>query len=187
MGRNADRLQSLAHYLKGRKGEFIPLPADMTNEEDIIKAFQWTNENVGPVNILINNAGIYIPVSAFDLKTKDVRAMLDLNVSALCIATSKALTFFKENKIPGHIININSTVGHRVMDIDGIGIYQASKFAVTAFTKSVQLELKKVNLGVKVTVCSLNQNCRIRQYIIITINLKETIGKIWVTYQVLVP
>jgi short-subunit dehydrogenase len=39
-------------------GQFHPLECDLTNENDIFKAFKWIDENIGGIHFLINNAGI---------------------------------------------------------------------------------------------------------------------------------
>lgn len=40
------------------KGKVYPIKGDVRNEEDVVSAFQWIEENLGPVHILVNNAGI---------------------------------------------------------------------------------------------------------------------------------
>lgn len=39
-------------------GQFYPLECDLTNENDILKAFKWIDNNIGGIHFLINNAGI---------------------------------------------------------------------------------------------------------------------------------
>lgn len=124
----------------------------MTKEEDILRAFTWTKENIGPVHILINNAGIYRSTPFSNFKSEDAKSVFDLNVVSLTIATREALKLFKESDISGHIININSVAGHNVAEYDGIGVYTASKHAVTALSKSLNFELRKANLRTKITV-----------------------------------
>lgn len=152
MARRKERLDSLANNLSGEKGQFFAFPADMTKEEDILRAFSWIKQNVGPVHILINNAGISKPIMFSDFKTDDAKAVLDLNVLSLTVATREALKIMKENKIKGHIININSVAGHSVLDYPGLGVYTASKYAVTALSEALSLEMKRSKLGTKVTV-----------------------------------
>lgn len=152
MARRSDRLDSLAEKVEGKKGIFIPFPTDVSREADIIKAFAWTGEHVGPCHILVNNAGIYRPVMFSDFKTEDAKAILDVNILGLTIAAREALKIFSEKNINGHIININSVFGHSVIDFEGASMYNASKYAVTALSKSLYLEMKRKHLGTKVTV-----------------------------------
>lgn len=53
---------------------------DMTSEDDILNAFKWTKDNVGPVSILVNNAGIIQPTNMIDGDTKMWKKLLDTNV-----------------------------------------------------------------------------------------------------------
>lgn len=104
------------------------------------------------MQILINNAGIFKPMSFFDFKTEEAKSVLDINVLSLCVAIREVLKVFKENDENGHIININSIAGHIVYDVPNIGVHTASKFAVTALTEALFLEIKRMNLRTKVTV-----------------------------------
>lgn len=87
-------------------------------------------------------------------KTEDAKSVLDLNVLSLCIAVREVLKVLKENSIHGHIININSIAGHVVYDVPNVGIHTASKFAVTALTEALFLEIKRMKQETKVTVSS---------------------------------
>lgn len=142
----------MADALSGEKGQFYPVQADVTKEEDILRVFAWIKEHIGPVHILVNNAGIFKPMSFSDLQIEDAKSVFDINVLSLCMTIREVLKVFKENDINGHIININSIAGHTVYDIPNIGVHTASKFAVTALTESLFLEMKRMKLKTKVTV-----------------------------------
>jgi len=61
------------------------------------------------------------------------REILDVNVIALSIVTRESIAMMRANNVDdGHIININSMSGHRLV---GLPMYSASKFAVTALTE----------------------------------------------------
>lgn len=148
-------MDSLAKSLQDKKGEFYSFETDVCKEEDIIKAFVWVKGNVGPVHVLVNNAGITRPTDILDFKTEDARDIFNTNVLGLTIASREAVRAFKENNINGHIININSIAGHWIFDVPTVSFYTASKYAVTALTESLYLELKRSKLGTKVTVSIL--------------------------------
>lgn len=152
IARRKDRLDQLADRLLNKNGEFYAFPADVTKEEDILKAFTWTKQTVGPVHILVNNAGIARIASISNFKTDDAQAMLNLNVLAVTVACREVIQIFKENKIRGHIININSLAGHQVSIDQRFAMYTASKHAVTALTKMLNAEMRSQKTGTKVTV-----------------------------------
>lgn len=54
-------------------GQFRPLECDLTNENDILKAFKWIDENIGGIHFLINNAGIvrFSPILSKNIQWKN--------------------------------------------------------------------------------------------------------------------
>ncbi|RZC42719.1 adh short domain containing protein, partial [Asbolus verrucosus] len=125
----------------------------MTKEEDILKAFKWVADNLGPVHILINNAGIVQNTNLVDGDTEKWRKVFDTNVLGLCIATREAVKVMRANNIDGHVIHINSVTGHKVPG-PGVNVYAASKYAVTALTETLRQELNQVGTKIKVTSIS---------------------------------
>ena len=85
-------------------------------------------------------------------KTEDWKAIFDVNVLGLCIATREAVKIMKENNINGHIVHINSIAGHKLINIPGLNVYPGSKYAVTALTETLRQELNHLGLKIKVTV-----------------------------------
>ena len=128
------------------------MKADISKEEDILKAFQWVTKKVGPVHILINNAGIVQQTNLVEGDAEKWKKIFDTNVIGLSIATREAVKIMKQNKIDGHIIHINSTLGHRIFYHSFANVYPASKYAVTALTETLRQELNHLGLKIKITV-----------------------------------
>lgn len=57
--RRAEKIEELAATLTKTKAKVYGVKVDITKEEDIIRGFKWVEDNLGPVHILINNAGIF--------------------------------------------------------------------------------------------------------------------------------
>ncbi|RZC38697.1 adh short domain containing protein, partial [Asbolus verrucosus] len=105
-------------------------------------AFKWITENLGPVHVLVNNAGFGKLGSLLDDDTQMWKSVFNVNVLGLCMATREAVRIMKVNNIKGHIIHINSMGGHKVAPLSyECNVYTASKFAVTALTETLRLEL----------------------------------------------
>lgn len=58
--RRVQKIRELAAKLKGQKGCLYAMECDMRKEQDILKVFQWTEKELGGVDILINNAGVLV-------------------------------------------------------------------------------------------------------------------------------
>ncbi|CAH1371969.1 unnamed protein product [Tenebrio molitor] len=155
LARRVERVEELAKRLQGKKGKLHACKADISKEQDILNAFKWTSDNVGPVHILVNNAGLTHRTNlTIDGSTEKWREIFETNVMGLCIATREAVKIMQANKIDGHIININSIVGHRILTLPGRNVYPASKFAVTALTETLRHELRHLGLKIKSTSLS---------------------------------
>ncbi|CAG9837698.1 unnamed protein product [Diabrotica balteata] len=151
--RRKQLLDQLAKDLSSKKGKFYTYEGDVSKESDVLKAYQWTKENVGPVSIVINNAGAINYSKILESTTEKWRQVLDVNVLGVCISTREAIKHMKENNIDGHVINLNSVLGHKVGSMDG-DIYGATKYAVTSLTETLRLELAKENSKIRVTSIS---------------------------------
>ncbi|KAJ8916023.1 hypothetical protein NQ315_010891, partial [Exocentrus adspersus] len=151
VARRKDRLEALAKKLSNKKGKLYPVVADLAKEEDIVKAFKWIKENLGPIHILVNNAGFLKETTLVDGDTSIWKNTLDVNVLGLSIATREAVRDMRANKIDGHVIHINSTVGHTVLNFPEFNLYPASKHAVTALTETLRLEFMRLKLKIKIS------------------------------------
>ncbi|XP_031343723.1 farnesol dehydrogenase-like [Photinus pyralis] len=153
LARRKEKMNELAATLKGCKGAFHPIQADITKEEDIIKAFQYIIENLGPIHILINNAGIS-RISPLSIgKTEDWNLIMDTNVMGLGIATREALQNMYLNKVDGHIIHVSSITGHNLAQNPN-AFSGASKAAVTSLAESLRIELNRRNSKIKISCIS---------------------------------
>ncbi|XP_060525371.1 farnesol dehydrogenase-like [Cylas formicarius] len=154
LARRKDRVEELAKQLSGEKGKLVAVQADLTKEQDIIAAFEYVLKNLGPVSILVNNAGLSKFSSLIDGETEIWKTVLDTNVLGLSISTREAIKQMKANNIDGHVIHINSVLGHAVANYPGLNVYPATKFAVTALAETLRYEINSQNLKIKITSVS---------------------------------
>jgi len=154
LARRKENVEELAKKLQGKSGKLHAVATDITKEEDIIKAFKWVKDNLGPVHILVNNAGVGRQTNLIEGDTKHWKDVLDTNVMGLCIATREAVKDMRANKADGHIIHINSILGHTVINMPNMNVYPASKHAVTALTETLRQELNSVGSKIKITSIS---------------------------------
>jgi NADP+-dependent farnesol dehydrogenase len=99
LARRVERVEELAKKLKGKKGKLHAVKADISKEEDILNAFKWTSDNVGPVHILVNNAGVAQKTNlTTEGDTEKWRQIFETNVMGLCIATREAVKIMQAKK-----------------------------------------------------------------------------------------
>ncbi|KAF5288870.1 hypothetical protein FQA39_LY03749 [Lamprigera yunnana] len=149
IARRKEKIQELSNSIN-----LHAVKADLRNEEEILNAFKWITGNIGPIHILINNAGIMRVTDLIQGNSEFWKTTFDINVLALCIATREALKSMKENDINGHIIHINGISGHKVLNIPMFNVAGASKYAVTALTETLRLELNSIGSKVKISSVS---------------------------------
>lgn len=138
LARREDRLEELASRIRGTGGVALEVPADVRDEVAVSAAFRDSVAAFGRLDALVNSAGMGedSPLLSGDLDCW--RRMLDVNLLGTAIACREALSHFDKGT-GGHIVNINSTSGHRVRPSSGF--YAVTKFALTAFTETLRQEL----------------------------------------------
>ena len=152
LARRSDLVEKKAKELSGKTGKLYAIKTDLAKEEDILNALKWIEENLGHVHILINNAGLFKDNLLRNGDSALWKQIFDVNVLGLCIATREAVKIMSGHNINGHIIHINSVVGHKVLPFPGSNVYPASKHAVTALTETLRHELNAVDSKIKTTV-----------------------------------
>ncbi|CAH1100405.1 unnamed protein product [Psylliodes chrysocephalus] len=154
LARRLDRMQDQAKKLLGQPGKFHPLECDLSVESNILACFDYIRKTIGPVHVLVNNAGCCNNTTLSEGDTSSWNQVFAVNVLGLCIATREAVKDMKNNSVEGHIIHVNSIAGHFSVNIDNLNVYPASKFAVTALSDTLRKELAKSKRKIKVTSIS---------------------------------
>eukprot|EP00079_Xenopus_tropicalis_P023980 XP_012816495.1 PREDICTED: dehydrogenase/reductase SDR family member 11 isoform X2 [Xenopus tropicalis] len=155
--RSVDKIEKLAAECQsaGYPGTLFPYKCDLSNEEEILSMFSAIKTLHQGVDVCINNAGLARPEPLLSGKTEGWRTMIDVNVLALSICTREAYQSMKERNIDdGHIININSMSGHRVLPSTVMHFYSATKYAVTALTEGLRQELREEKSHIRATSIS---------------------------------
>ncbi|KAF4523700.1 hypothetical protein B566_EDAN011564 [Ephemera danica] len=136
-------------------GEIHPIQCDVTKEEDIIRVMQWIQDNLGGADVLVNCAGVAHRMNIADLDTAKCHQLFDVNVIGLLLCTREVLANMKQRGVDdGHIFNINSALGQRIVSMPKMFIYQATKHAVTVLTEGLREELRDIKSKIKITSLS---------------------------------
>src|SRR3954451_6451849 len=145
--RRTDRLQDLEKRLKDGGATVLSLELDVTDETACRRAVTRTQDELGGLGILINNAGVMLLGPIVDADTEDWRRMLHTNTLGLMYMTHAALPRMLADG-HGDIVNVSSVAG-RVARL-GSGGYNASKWAVNAFSESLRQEV--TTRGVRISL-----------------------------------
>lgn len=118
-----------------------PVELDVTSEESIAECL----EAVGPVDVLVNNAGYgyFGPIETVSLE--EARRQLEVNLFGLAALTKAVLPGMRSRGF-GRIVNIGSVAGKAAMNFGGW--YNISKFAVEAFSDALRIEMKPFGVSV---------------------------------------
>lgn len=145
--RREERLKQVQEKIEKSGGKAISVQTDVTNKEEVDTSFAKAKEAFGGVDILINNAGV-MHLSMLDkLWVDEWMNMVDVNIKGVMYATAAALPHMIDKKW-GHIVNISSVAGRRVMK--GGSVYSATKYAVRAFSEGLRQEFSP-STGIRVT------------------------------------
>lgn len=123
------------------------IACDVTKLESINKAIEKGIKRFGKIDVLLNNAGYYTIGPLEAAKDEEIRSQLDTNLLGVIETTKAILPHFRKNN-SGTIINLSSIAG--IASIPLQSLYHATKFAIEGFSESLQYELEKFNIKVRI-------------------------------------
>ena len=144
--RRTDRLEVLASEIKSCGGTAYPVALDVTDRASIRAAFDAAEAALGPVSILINNAGLSTQSSFLKATDKEWRDTMSVNLDGVFAVGQEAAIRMAKTGNGGAIINIASIMGFT--NAKTLSPYCASKAAVVSLTKSMALELARDRIRV---------------------------------------
>ncbi len=140
-----DDAEEVAGLIRSGGGTAITVGADVSDQDAVAAMFEETVSQLGPVEILVNNAGIIHDSLLMRMKDEDFRRVLDTNMYGAYYCSKLAVTSMVRGRW-GRIINVSSVVGIR--GNVGQTNYSASKAAIHGFTKSLAKEVATRNVTV---------------------------------------
>ncbi|MBN1560640.1 SDR family oxidoreductase [candidate division KSB1 bacterium] len=144
--RNDDDITRVAGEINANGDSALAIPCDVQVNSDIISLVEQTKDVWGPIDILINNAGIAIFKSILDTSEEEWDAMMNTNLKSAFLCTKAVLPDMIRMK-RGKIVNIVSVAGMQAYR--DCGGYCASKFGLRGFTDVLRLEHRRH--GIQVT------------------------------------
>jgi NADP-dependent 3-hydroxy acid dehydrogenase YdfG len=149
VARRRDALEEVAAQCEGRA---LPLVADVSRREEVRQVVEAALEDLGRIDVWINNVGRGISRLPSELTDEDVDEVMRLNVYSALYGMQEVLPHFKERRT-GHVINISSLLG-RVPLTTIRSAYCGAKHFLNALTATFRDELAETHPGIKVSLVS---------------------------------
>ena len=145
-GRRVERLETLAEELRSTGATVLPVPLDVTDTDALFASVDQVEKELGPVQILVNNAGKPDAQLALNMDPAFVDEMVATNLTSLFHLASEVTRRLKEAELPGRIVNIASGAAFSA----GVGTswYAITKSAVVRMTEMLALEFARYDVNV---------------------------------------
>lgn len=147
VARRAEALAEVARTIETNGGQALVLPADVRDADSLRQVAEQLQSTLGPVDVLIANAGIGPTRDASDLDAAEVSDVININVVG---ASNSAAAVVPQMvaRGEGHLVVISSLAAYR--GLPRSAAYCASKAAVSAFFESLRLDLEPKGIAVTI-------------------------------------
>ncbi|CAA9351585.1 MAG: clavaldehyde dehydrogenase [uncultured Nocardioidaceae bacterium] len=151
VARRHDRIETLAKEIDGTGRRTAVIEADVTDRAQAEDAVQRTVDQLGRLDILINNAGVMLLGPIADAPVEEWEQMVQVNVLGLLYCAKASLPHLLEaaesaGRGTSDLVNVSSVAGRQVRL--GSGVYNATKHAVGAFSESLRQEVTRRHVRV---------------------------------------
>lgn len=151
VARRADRLETLAAEIESAGGRALAIEADVTDREQAETAVRRTVEELGRLDVLVNNAGVMLLGPILDAPVEEWDQMVQVNLLGLLYTAKAAIPHLleaarDEPRRVADMVNISSVAGRQARL--GSGVYNATKHAVGAFSESLRQEVTERHLRI---------------------------------------
>jgi short-subunit dehydrogenase len=154
VARSGDLLDQLQEAVRDHKGTLHLLVGDVTSPEDRQRMADAARDQLGGLDVLVNNAGIGATGHFAEVSAERLRKIMEVNFFGTTETTRVLLPLIRRGNRPA-IVNISSVAGKR--GIPARSEYSASKFAVQGFSEALRAELAKDGIDVLVICPGLTQ------------------------------
>ena len=145
--RNKAQMELIISRNSKRKGRLFSVQADVTKKKDVQNLFERTMERYGRIDVLINNAGIFIPSSPEEITERVWDRVIDTNLKGAFLCAQAAGKIMKAQG-GGKIINISSVSGSRATPIPLSASYDASKGGLENLTRALAVAWARYRINV---------------------------------------
>ncbi|MBV8779307.1 MAG: SDR family oxidoreductase, partial [Alphaproteobacteria bacterium] len=142
--RRTDRLEQACADIHARGGTALPVLLDVTSRDSIVAALAATENGLGPVSTLVNNAGVVVSKPLFEHTEEDWDRVVDTNLKGAWMMAREFAHHLVERKRAGRIVNIASVLSFRT--IARVPSYLAAKAGLLHLNGALAMELARYNI-----------------------------------------
>ena len=135
--RNTEQLEKVVEEIRGNGGEAVFAKTDVSSKGDLVQLVNVAVRQYGRLDVMVNNAGVAHLSRIDELDTDGWDEMIDSNLKGVLYGMAAAIPVFEKQQ-SGHIINIISTSGIKIVPTQGV--YAATKNAVRTITEAFRQE-----------------------------------------------
>jgi NAD(P)-dependent dehydrogenase (short-subunit alcohol dehydrogenase family) len=142
--RRADRLAEAAREIEAAGGQCAAIPCDVTRADSVAAAVAKAETELGPLTILVNNAGVTVAKPVLQHTEEEWDYVLDTNLKGAWLMAREFAQHLVDRQRPGRIVNIASVLGVRT--IGRVPSYTAAKAGLIHLTRVLAMELARYGI-----------------------------------------
>lgn len=142
--RRIDRLEQACADIRAQGGTCLPVALDVTDRASIVAALAAVEAGLGPLSLLVNNAGVVVSKPFFEHTEDDWDHVVDTNLKGAWLTAREFAHHLVERKRPGRIVNIASVLSTRT--IARVPSYLAAKAGLLHLNSAMAVELARYDI-----------------------------------------
>jgi len=142
--RRTDRLEAACAAIRERGGICLPVALDVTSRDSVAAALDAAEAGLGPLSVLVNNAGVVVSKPFFEHTEEDWDYVVDTNLKGAWLMAREFAHHLVQRERPGRIINIASVLSFRT--IARVPSYLAAKAGLLHLNGAMAMELARYNI-----------------------------------------
>jgi NAD(P)-dependent dehydrogenase (short-subunit alcohol dehydrogenase family) len=146
-GRRTERLEELAKTIREAGGDCAAFRLDMTDMEQVRGVVGEAEDTLGPVTILVNNAGVPDAQRAHKMKPELIDAVFDTNLRGPYVLSCEVARRLIAHELPGRMVNISSIGAYHYAG-QGAALYSITKAGIVRMTEALAVEWARFHINV---------------------------------------
>ena len=143
---NLEGAETVADSIRAGGGRSLPIHGDVSKAEDLNAAVASVIAELGPLSILVNNAGIILQAAALETTDEQWNRIISTNLTSCFMACRAAARKMIELSVHGRIVNVSSI--HATLSEPNAAAYTAAKGGMEAFSRTLATELAPYRIRV---------------------------------------